>query len=240
MIKKKKSTLRTKTNLDDDKSNEKTDDEKDENKQPKQNDHVKFTSTSLSNSNSNSQCNDTVSLSPQSLLEPKLNKLKRGENAQSSPNLIFNENNKVALKRPSKPSKSKKFSSKDTGINDQTSNSNIKKKKCVMLKSSENIEHKLPSSCGESSSEDETSTTNEQTNLSTRQLQLKSKSNLKKCIIDYSYVVLVASFFAYMLASILSSCFGVFFESMGNDLGWSKYRVNLNKQRKKKQKKNIN
>lgn len=40
--------------------------------------------------------------------------------------------------------------------------------------------------------------------------------------LDYKYMVLLASFCAYMLAALLSSCFGVFFESMQADLGWSK------------------
>jgi MFS family permease len=40
--------------------------------------------------------------------------------------------------------------------------------------------------------------------------------------LDYKYTVLLASFCAYMLAALLSSCFGVFFESMQADLGWSK------------------
>jgi MFS family permease len=39
---------------------------------------------------------------------------------------------------------------------------------------------------------------------------------------DYKYIVLIASFLSYMLAALLSSCFGVFFESMEADLGWSK------------------
>jgi hypothetical protein len=42
---------------------------------------------------------------------------------------------------------------------------------------------------------------------------------------DYSLVVLIGSFIAYMLASLLSSCFGVFFENMESDLGWSKSKV---------------
>ena len=48
------------------------------------------------------------------------------------------------------------------------------------------------------------------------------KSATTKSWFDFSYVVLVASFLSYMLASLLSSCFGVFFESMEADLGWSK------------------
>jgi MFS family permease len=42
---------------------------------------------------------------------------------------------------------------------------------------------------------------------------------------NYSYIVLVGSFIAYMLASLLSTCFGVFFENMESDLGWSKSKV---------------
>ena len=45
------------------------------------------------------------------------------------------------------------------------------------------------------------------------------------CWQNYSYMVLFASFIAYMLASLLSSCFGVFFESMDADLKWSKSKV---------------
>ncbi|RNA44462.1 monocarboxylate transporter 12-like [Brachionus plicatilis] len=42
---------------------------------------------------------------------------------------------------------------------------------------------------------------------------------------NFSLVVLAASFFAYMLASLLSGCFGIFFENMETDLGWSRTKV---------------
>ena len=42
---------------------------------------------------------------------------------------------------------------------------------------------------------------------------------------NFSLVVLAASFFAYMLASLLGGCFGIFFENMETDLGWSKSKV---------------
>lgn len=46
-------------------------------------------------------------------------------------------------------------------------------------------------------------------------------------VLNFSYVVLIASFFAYMLASMLATCFGVFFESMESDLGWPRSKVAL-------------
>jgi hypothetical protein len=63
---------------------------------------------------------------------------------------------------------------------------------------------------------------------------LKSSSNnitqseclkLKPYWLNYSYIVLIASFISFMLASVLSCCFGIFFESMETDMGWSKSQV---------------
>jgi hypothetical protein len=54
-----------------------------------------------------------------------------------------------------------------------------------------------------------------------------SKISTTKRLFDFSYVVLAASFFAYMLASMLATCFGVFFESMESDLGWTRSKVAL-------------
>lgn len=90
---------------------------------------------------------------------------------------------------------------------------NKKKKKKVNLKSAENI--------------DLISTNKSVTNnkLSSKSTSLASVNSSKSFKFSYSYVVLLASFFAYMLASLLSSCFGVFFESMSTDLGWSHSRV---------------
>ncbi len=42
---------------------------------------------------------------------------------------------------------------------------------------------------------------------------------------DYKYLVLMASFCAYMLACIISSCFSVFFESMQTDLNLTKSQL---------------
>jgi hypothetical protein len=67
-------------------------------------------------------------------------------------------------------------------------------------------------------------------NLSSEVLSVKSStttnsgSSVSK-LFNFSYVVLAASFVSYMLASLLSSCFGVFFENMESDLGWSKSKV---------------
>ena len=61
-------------------------------------------------------------------------------------------------------------------------------------------------------------------------VSLKSTASLTKVsmkLFDFSYVVLIGSFFAYMLASMLATCFGVFFESMESDLGWSRSKVAL-------------
>jgi hypothetical protein len=67
------------------------------------------------------------------------------------------------------------------------------------------------------------------TNLAAEAISLKSStttaSNAASGFLSYSYVVLFGSFIAYMLASLLSSCFGVFFENMESDLGWSKSKV---------------
>lgn len=53
-----------------------------------------------------------------------------------------------------------------------------------------------------------------------------STTSIEKCFcFNYSYVVLIGSFTAYMLASLLSTCFGVFFENMESDLGWSKSQI---------------
>lgn len=51
-----------------------------------------------------------------------------------------------------------------------------------------------------------------------------AKHKNKSCI-DYSYIVLIAAFIAYMLGSLLSTCFGVLFESLANDLKWSNSKV---------------
>lgn len=164
-----------------------------------ENDHVKFKIPITDNNASTIERNDTLSLPPQlSEIPSNLNNLKN-TNIHSSPNLI---------------TPGSKAKNNDNLLpNNETLKGTNKKK--VMLKSSENIEHKLPSSAVESSSDDDE-----------ERKTIKSNSeSFKNWIMNYSYVVLVASFFSYMLVSILSSCFGVFFESMGNDLGWSKYRV---------------
>lgn len=68
-------------------------------------------------------------------------------------------------------------------------------------------------------------------NKTPEKVSLKSSLSLSKIstkrVFDFSYVVLIASFFAYMLASMLATCFGVFFESMESDLGWSRSKVAL-------------
>jgi hypothetical protein len=96
----------------------------------------------------------------------------------------------------------------------------LKKKKInqkqVKLKSVENI--------------DTLSTTNKSNDvnlkLSSKSTSLASvNSTRSSSIFSYSYVILIASFFSYMLASLLSSCFGVFFESMSTDLNWSRSQV---------------
>lgn len=102
-----------------------------------------------------------------------------------------------------------------------TATSSTKKEKKVVVKSIENlasVRHKatdvvsIKSSTLSVSSESESSTS--------------STTSIDRCFcFSYSYVVLVGSFFAYMLASLLSTCFGVFFENMESDLGWSKSRV---------------
>ena len=43
--------------------------------------------------------------------------------------------------------------------------------------------------------------------------------------IDYSYVVLIAAFLAYMFASLLGSCFGVIFDSLEAELNLSRSKV---------------
>lgn len=84
-----------------------------------------------------------------------------------------------------------------------------KNAKSVKLKSAENI--------------DQLSTTNKSVNQSkSTSLASVASSTFK---FGYSYVVLLASFMSYMLASLLSSCFGVFFESMSSDLQLSRSRV---------------
>lgn len=46
-------------------------------------------------------------------------------------------------------------------------------------------------------------------------------------LFDYSYLVLFAAFIAYMLASLLSGCFGVVFDNLESELGLSKSKVAL-------------
>ena len=89
-----------------------------------------------------------------------------------------------------------------------------KKKKAVQLKSVENI-HLL-----EGKEDDNT--------LSTSSSSSKSRSSTSSSSGGkFSYVVLVASFVAYMLATVFSSCVGIFFENMETDLGWSNSKVAL-------------
>lgn len=102
-----------------------------------------------------------------------------------------------------------------------TTNTATKKEKKVVVKSIENLDqanvrHKptdvVSITTVSDSSESDSSTA--------------STTSIDKCFcFSYSYVVLVGSFFAYMLASLLSTCFGVFFENMETDLNWSKSQV---------------
>ena len=93
-----------------------------------------------------------------------------------------------------------------------------KKKKAVQLKSVENI-HLL-----EGKEDDNTLSTSSSSRSSKSRSSTSSSSSSGG---KFSYVVLVASFVAYMLATVLSSCFGIFFENMETDLGWSKSKVAL-------------
>ena len=63
--------------------------------------------------------------------------------------------------------------------------------------------------------------------ISTLALNRKNSGccNSKPGWLNYSCIVLIASFISFMLASVLSCCFGVFFESMEADMGWSKSQV---------------
>jgi hypothetical protein len=55
--------------------------------------------------------------------------------------------------------------------------------------------------------------------------ELKNKDDIK--YFDFKLIVLCAAFFSYMLASLLSNCYGVFFEFMQRDLNFTNYQVNI-------------
>ena len=52
-----------------------------------------------------------------------------------------------------------------------------------------------------------------------------SNNNSHKITFDYSYVVLIGAFIAYMFASLLGSCFGVIFDSLETELGLGRSKV---------------
>lgn len=105
-----------------------------------------------------------------------------------------------------------------------------KKDKRVTLKSTENLpQHQSMSKLNHKShsnlSTDVLSTaTTTSTGLATDPATANNSSSSSR-FFNYSTVVLAGSFISYMLASLLSSCFGVFFENMESDLGWSKSKV---------------
>lgn len=111
---------------------------------------------------------------------------------------------------------------------DDANTTATKKEKKVVVKSIENLNHS-PSNGGVQKPSDGVSIKSSTLSSSSDEEETSSTSSttsIDKCFcFSYSYVVLIGSFFAYMLASLLSTCFGVFFENMESDLGWSKSKV---------------
>jgi hypothetical protein len=136
----------------------------------------------------------------------------------SSDETIAKQTNSMSLKTSFEASKNPSSStSNNLQINSQEE---TKKNRKVKLKSIENLSNNVTSKNSKSECviyKDEKSCET----LSTKSTMSQAPTSR----FNYSYVVLAASFVAYMLASLLGSCFGVFFESMEADLGLSKMKV---------------
>ncbi len=130
-----------------------------------------------------------------------------------------NNNKNTKIENDEKSRVSTNSDSKEPALTSQLVAKDVIKEKKVKLKSYDNIQFLNDGKTSEYKNSSLSVNSNKDETNNTRCSKIKSE-----CY-NYSYIVLFASFISFMLASILSCCFGVFFESMEHDMGWSKSQV---------------